>query len=50
MDDMMAWQFGENLSNLIVTPNFVMIGQKTTNLEGGGGRANGPPHTVVFLK
>ena len=33
--------------NSFSTPNFVMIGQETTKLEGG---AIMPPHTVVFLK
>ena len=42
--------FGENLSNSISTPNFIMIEPETTKL---GGRAMmHPMHstTVVFLK
>ena len=38
--------FGENLSNSISTPNFVMIELETTKLGGG----HNAPHIVVFLK
>ena len=37
--------FGENLSNSIRTPAFVMIEQQTTKLEGGGGGG----HTFPFI-
>ena len=39
--------FGENLSNSISTPNFVMIRQETTKLEGVH---NAPLYTAVLVK
>ena len=42
--------FGENLSNSISTPNFIMVELETTKLGGGGGGGGGAPYTVVFSK
>ena len=42
--------FRKNLSNSITAPNFAMIRQETTKLEGGVGVGIMAPHTVVFLK
>ena len=41
--------FGENLTNSISTPNFILIELETTKLGGGGG-GGALPHTVVFFK